>query len=53
MKIWKPLPSVIFGTMGIVSGTLSMLLPETLHTKLPDTFADAEKIAGYVVGNKY
>ena len=44
LDIWKPLPSVIFGVFSIVSGGLSLLLPETLNMKMPDTIADAEEI---------
>ena len=49
MDIWQPLPSVIFGTFAIMSGCLSFLLPETVHTKMPDTIAEAEEIGKSVL----
>ena len=44
MQFWVPLPSLIFGIMGLASGLLTFLLPETLNRKLPETIADAEEI---------
>jgi len=41
--IWKPLPLIIFGAMAFFGGFLSLLLPETLNRKLPDTIADGER----------
>jgi len=38
------LPLILFGSMGIVAGILSLIFPETLGTKLPDTVWEAEKI---------
>jgi len=43
-KIWKPLPLLLFGAMGTIAGLLSLLFPETLNTKLPDTIEEAENI---------
>ncbi|CAH1170004.1 unnamed protein product [Phaedon cochleariae] len=37
------LPLIIMGTLLITGGTLSLLLPETLHQHLPQTLQDAEK----------
>ena len=34
--------SVIFGTMAVVAGSVTFLLPETLNTKLPETIEEAE-----------
>ena len=47
MQVWLPLPSVIFGVMGVLSGLLTFLLPETLNRKLPDTIAEAEEIGRF------
>lgn len=34
----------MFGAMSTVAGLLSLLFPETLNTKLPDTIKEAENI---------
>ena len=49
MAVWTPMPSVIFGVMGLLSGFAMFLLPETLNRKLPDTIAEAEEIGRYDV----
>lgn len=38
----QALPLVIFGGCSVSAGLLSMLLPETLNQKLPDTIEDAQ-----------
>lgn len=44
MTYWHGIPSLMFGTLGIISGLLALTQPETLGTKLPDTLAEAEAI---------
>lgn len=39
---WKPFPLIIFGCLALVSGLLSLLLPETLNKKLPETIEEGE-----------
>lgn len=41
---FKPLPFIIFGSAALVAGILTLLLPETLNRKLPETIEDAENI---------
>ncbi|XP_011297422.1 solute carrier family 22 member 21 [Fopius arisanus] len=38
------LPLILFGTMGILAGVVSLVFPETLGIKLPDTVTEAENI---------
>lgn len=38
------LPLIIMGTMLIMGGTCSLLLPETLNQHLPESLDDAEEI---------
>ena len=40
--IWKPLPYIIFGSMAVTGGLLSLMLPETVNKNLPETIADGE-----------
>ena len=35
---------VVFGVGALLSGVLTMLLPETLGTSLPETIADGERV---------
>ncbi|XP_035739430.1 solute carrier family 22 member 5-like isoform X1 [Vespa mandarinia] len=44
MQILPELPLVIFGSMAILAGVFSLIFPETLGTKLPDTVWEAENI---------
>ena len=44
MSLWTPLPLVIFGTLGIVSGLLVILLPETRDLMLPDNIEDIKAL---------
>lgn len=41
-EIWTPLPLVIFGSCALFGGSLSLLLPETLNKKLPESIQDGE-----------
>ena len=38
----EALSLVVMGTPALLIGLLSLLLPETLHTKLPETLEDLE-----------
>jgi len=42
--IMPSLPLILFGSMGMIAGVLSLIFPETLGTKLPDTVWEAERI---------
>lgn len=41
--IWPPLPHILYGTCSLVGGLLSLLLPETLNKKLPETIEEGEQ----------
>lgn len=41
-EIWMPLPLVIFGSCALLGGLMSLLLPETLNKKLPESIQDGE-----------
>ncbi|CAL1675506.1 unnamed protein product [Lasius platythorax] len=41
-EIWIPLPLVIFGSCALFGGLMSLLLPETLNKKLPESIQDGE-----------
>ncbi|XP_011871158.1 PREDICTED: solute carrier family 22 member 5-like isoform X2 [Vollenhovia emeryi] len=43
-QIMPSLPLILFGSMGMIAGVLSLIFPETLGTKLPDTVWEAENI---------
>ncbi|XP_032678535.1 organic cation transporter protein-like [Odontomachus brunneus] len=43
-QIMPALPLILFGAMGMIAGVLSLIFPETLGTKLPDTVWEAENI---------
>lgn len=43
-QIMPSLPLILFGSMGIIAGMMSLIFPETLGTKLPDTVWEAENI---------
>ena len=41
--IGRALPLIVFGSLSVVAGLLSINLPETLHKQLPETIEDGEK----------
>ncbi|KAM8859422.1 solute carrier family 22 member 7-like isoform 2-T3 [Spinachia spinachia] len=44
--VWTDLPQVIISSVAIASGLASLLLPETLTVRLPETVDDVEKPRG-------
>ncbi|XP_060519690.1 organic cation transporter protein-like [Cylas formicarius] len=40
--IWHPFPLLVFGSLALVGGVLSLMLPETLNRKLPETLEEGE-----------
>ncbi|XP_054752662.1 organic cation transporter protein-like [Lytechinus pictus] len=41
-RIWTPLPLVIYGSVSVIAGLLTLFLPETLGQKLPETIEEGE-----------
>ena len=41
-EVWQPLPLIIYGALAFTGGILSLVLPETLNQKLPESIADGE-----------
>ncbi|KAJ3635265.1 hypothetical protein MTP99_008185 [Tenebrio molitor] len=41
-KFWGPLPLIIFGSLALIGGVMSLVLPETLNKKLPETMEEGE-----------
>ncbi|KAG7301137.1 hypothetical protein JYU34_013980 [Plutella xylostella] len=44
MSYWAGLPPLLFGLTSLLSGLLTLGMPETAHTELPDTVEQAELI---------
>ena len=40
--VWTPLPLIIYGTVAFTGGLTTLLLPETLGKRLPETIQDGE-----------
>ncbi|XP_066253734.1 organic cation transporter protein-like isoform X2 [Euwallacea similis] len=47
-QLWESLPLISFSAMSILAGLLTMIFPETLHKKLPDTVKEAEDIGNVI-----
>lgn len=43
-QLWAPLPSVLLTIMAVSAGLLTLLFPETLNIRLPDSIEEAEAI---------
>ncbi|CAB3375688.1 Hypothetical predicted protein [Cloeon dipterum] len=41
--VWKPLPLIVIGTLALLAGVSSLILPETLRKTLPETIEDGEQ----------
>lgn len=41
-KLWNPFPLIIFGIIALIGGIMSLVLPETLNKKLPETIEEGE-----------
>lgn len=42
------LPFAVLGSSALIAGLISLLLPETLNKKLPESMQDAEQLGKYV-----
>jgi hypothetical protein len=51
--VWKPLPSLIFGSFATVAGFCYILMPETLGHPLTDTIEQAENIQRRFIHTKH
>ncbi|KAM3606834.1 uncharacterized protein V6R79_024146 [Siganus canaliculatus] len=49
--VWAPLPQIIICSVAVASGLVSLLLPETLNARLPETIDDVEKQRGHDVSS--
>ena len=45
LNVWTGLPNLLIGALTIVAGCTTLLLPETMGTKIPDTIEEAEEMA--------
>ncbi|XP_057657694.1 organic cation transporter protein [Diorhabda carinulata] len=43
VHVWQPLPLLVFGTCALIGGLMSLVLPETLNKKLPETMEEGEQ----------
>ena len=44
---WKPLPMLLLGCPSLIASVLVYFLPETKHSKLPQTLKEAKEMAGH------
>ncbi|KAL1517616.1 hypothetical protein ABEB36_001355 [Hypothenemus hampei] len=51
--IWKPLPLLVFGFLAFLGGVMSLILPETLNRKLPESFEEGEAFGTQVYSLLY
>lgn len=51
--VWPPLPLVLYGTMALTAGMLSLMLPETLNKPTLETIADGERFGKKERGDVY
>ncbi|CAK1584142.1 unnamed protein product [Parnassius mnemosyne] len=49
MTYWTGMPALIFGVTSLASGALTLLMPETARSQLPDTVREAERIGRKVL----
>lgn len=43
-ETWKPIPFIVFGSLALMAGFMTLVLPETLNQKLPETIEDGERL---------
>ncbi|XP_028166460.1 organic cation transporter protein-like, partial [Ostrinia furnacalis] len=43
-RVWRPLPLLILGAVGLVASAVGVLLPETRGRSMPQTIADGERL---------
>ncbi len=42
-KLWSGAPFLAYGVVSVLGGVVSLVFPETLGKKLPETLAEAEQ----------
>ncbi|XP_054635398.1 solute carrier family 22 member 7-like [Dunckerocampus dactyliophorus] len=42
-EVWVALPGIVFSVIALTAGLLTMLLPETMNVRLPETIEDVEQ----------
>jgi len=52
VSIWHPLPLIAYGVFGVTAGLVSLMLPETLNKKLPETIDDGENVGNQNLNGK-
>ena len=45
-EIWIGFPFIIYGVTSLVAGLSSLVFPETLDQRLPETLEDVENLGG-------
>lgn len=50
--MWVSLPYIIFGGASVIAAVVTLVFPETLNTKLPDTISESINIGSKINTNE-